>query len=182
MSEYLVDLKDLTQEKISLEGTFEPGAIDFTGNDFRQSGPLVWSAQVERAGEEIRVTGSLTGAVEWSCSRCLEPAHCGISRSFDLFFRQRDEEFFDEDDDVELTDEDMRTSFFTGTQLEIGDIMREQVLLALPMKVLCRVDCKGLCPVCGINLNSGTCTCSREEFNPHMDVLLEIKKQLEKRS
>ena len=61
MSEYLVDLKDLTQEKISLEGTFEPGAIDFTGNDFRQSGPLVWSAQVERAGEEIRITGSVDG-------------------------------------------------------------------------------------------------------------------------
>ena len=56
---------------------------------------------------------------------------------------------FDEDDDIELTEEDMRTSFFTGTQLEIGDIIREQVLLALPMKVLCRVDCKGLCPVVG---------------------------------
>jgi uncharacterized metal-binding protein YceD (DUF177 family) len=78
MSEYSVDLKDLTQEKISLDGSFEPGAIDFTGNDFRQSGPLVWSAQVGRAGEEIRITGSLTGAVEWSCSRCLEPANCGI--------------------------------------------------------------------------------------------------------
>ena len=57
MSEYLVDLKDLTQNKISLEGTFEPGAIDFTGNDFRQSGPLVWSAQVERAGKKSGLPG-----------------------------------------------------------------------------------------------------------------------------
>src|SRR5437773_115012 len=125
MSEYLVDLKDLGHDKVSLEGTFEPGALDFSGNDFRQSGPLDWSATVERLGEEIRVAGSLAGAVEWSCSRCLEPARCGISRSFDLFFRQRDEKFFDEDDDIELTEEDMRTSFFTGTQLEIGDIIRE---------------------------------------------------------
>ena len=182
MSEYLVDLKDLTQDRISLEGTFEPGALDFTGNDFRQSGPLVWSAHVERAGEEIRVTGSLTGAVEWSCSRCLEPAQCGISRSFDLFFRQRDEEFFDEDDDVELTEEDMRTSFFSGTQLEIGDVIREQVLLALPMKVLCRVDCKGLCPVCGTNLNTNSCNCHEERFSPHMDKLLDFKRKLEERS
>jgi len=182
MSEYLVDLKDLAQDGISLEGTFEPGAIDFTGNDFRQSGPLVWTANLERAGEEIRLVGSLTGAVEWSCSRCLEPAQSGISRSFDLFFRQRNEEMFDEDDDVELTEEDMRTSFFTGTQLDIGDIIREQVLLALPMKVLCRVDCKGLCPVCGTNLNINSCHCPAERFSPHMDKLLDIKRKLEERS
>jgi uncharacterized protein len=89
---------------------------------------------------------------------------------------------FDEDEEVELEEEDTRTAFFTGTKLAIADVLREQILLALPMKVLCRVDCKGLCPVCGMNLNSGTCTCSREEFSPHMDVLLEFKKQLEKRS
>jgi len=182
MSQYLVDLKDLAREKLSFEGTFEPGQIDFTGNDFRQVGPLTWTASAERAGEEIRIAGSLTGAVEWSCSRCLEPARCGISRSFDLFFRQHDEEMFDEDDDVELTDEDMRTSFFAGTQLEIGDIIREQVLLALPMKVLCKVDCKGLCPVCGTNLNTNSCSCPAERFSPHMDELLEIKRKLEERS
>ena len=141
-----------SDQKISLEGSFEPGAIDFTGKNFRQVGPLVWSATVERAGEEIRIAGNLTATVESSCSRCLEPAAVR-SKSFDLFFRERDEELFDEDD-VELTEEDTRTAFFTGTQLAIGDILREQVLLALPMKALCRVDCKGLCPVCGTNLNS----------------------------
>lgn len=182
MSEYVVDLKGLADKKVSFEGAFEPGDIDFTGDDFRQSGPLAWSATAERAGEEIRITGSLNGAVEWSCSRCLEPAQCKVSRAFDLFFRQRDEKIFDEDDDIELTEEDLRTSFFTGTQLEIGDIIREQVMLALPMKVLCRLDCKGLCPVCGTNLNNNSCSCPTEQFSPHMDELLEIKKKLEERS
>ena len=72
---------------------------------------------------------------------------------------------FDEDD-VELTEEDTRTAFFSGTQLAIGDILREQVLLALPMKALCRVDCKGLCPVCGTNRNLNTCNCSGEVSVP----------------
>jgi len=83
MSEYSVDLKDLTQDRISLEGAFEPGALDFTGNDFRQFGPLVWSAHVERVGEEIRIT-IIDGAVEWSWLALPGTCTCGISRSFDL--------------------------------------------------------------------------------------------------
>jgi uncharacterized protein len=89
---------------------------------------------------------------------------------------------FDEDEEVELGEKETKTAFFTGTKLAIADILREQILLALPMKVLCTVDCKGLCPTCGTNLNFGSCSCPAENFNPHMDTLLEIKKQLEKRS
>jgi uncharacterized protein len=132
----------------------------------------------ERAGEEIRIAGNLSVAMELSCSRCLEPASYNIEKTFDLFFRESDEDLIDEDD-VELTEEDTRTAFFSGTQLAIGDVLREQFLLALPMKALCRVDCKGLCPVCGANRNQNTCNCSGEVFSPHMEKLLEIKRRLE---
>ena len=182
MSQYFVDLKDLAHEKISFSASFDPGVVDFGSENVRQVGPLDWSASAERAGAEIRINGTLTTSIECPCSRCLEAAQTAISKPFDLFFRERDEAMFDEDEEIELNEEDTRTAFFTGTKLAIADILREQILLALPMKALCRLDCKGLCPECGMNLNSGTCTCSREEFNPHMDVLLEIKKQLEKRS
>jgi uncharacterized protein len=105
-----------------------------------------------------------------------------VNKSFDLFFRKRDEAMFDEDEEVELEEKDTRTAFFTGTKLAIADILREQILLALPMKALCTVECKGLCPACGTNLNSGGCACPAEVFNPHMDTLLEIKRRLEERS
>ena len=177
MTQYFVDLKDL-DEKVELEGVFDPGSLDFSGDILRQVGPLAWSATAERVGEEIRIAGRLSVTTESSCSRCLEPARCDIQKSFDLFFRERDEALFDEDD-VELTEEDTRTAFFVGTQLAIGDLLREQVLLALPMKALCRLDCKGLCPVCGTNRNQNTCTCSGEVFSPHMEKLLEIKRKLE---
>src|SRR5206468_396806 len=97
MSQHFIDLKDLAQ-KISLEGSFEPGALDFSADAIRQIGPLIWSAEIERAGNEIRITGSLQAAVEAGCSRCLEPARYELSRPFDLFFRQRDEQLFDEDE------------------------------------------------------------------------------------
>ena len=182
MSKFFVDLKDLAHEKISFEASFEPGVVDFGSENVQQVGPLNWSASAERAGDEIRVAGSLNTSVELACSRCLEPARVTINKPFDLFFRQRDKEMFDEDEEIELTERETRTAFFTGTQLAISDVLREQILLALPMKVLCTVDCKGLCPTCGTNLNSSSCGCPAEEFSPHLDTLLEFKKKLEKRS
>jgi uncharacterized protein len=182
MTKYTVDLKDLGQDKVSLEGSFKPGEVDFSSDNVRQVEPLTWTATAERAGEEIRVAGAVQTAMELSCSRCLEPARCEISKSFDLFFRRRDELMFDEDDEIELSEEDTRTAFFTGTELALGDVLREQVLLAIPMKALCRVDCKGLCPTCGTNLNVNACNCPDERFSPHMDKLLEIKRKLEERS
>jgi len=181
MSKFFVDLKDLAHEKLSFEASFEPGVVDFGSENVQQVGPLNWSASAERAGDEIRVAGSLNTSVELACSRCLEPARVAINKPFDLFFRQREKEMFDEDEEVELDERETRTAFFTGTQLAISDILREQILLALPMKALCTVDCKGLCPQCGMNLNSGTCNCPKENFNPHLDTLLEFKRRLENR-
>jgi uncharacterized protein len=182
MNEYFVDLKDLAHEKISFQGAFEPGTVDFLTDSARQIGLLEWSASAERAGEEIRINGSLKAPVELICSRCLDPAPYDVAKSFDLFFRKRDELVFDEDEEIELAEKDTRTAFFMGTRLAIGEILREQILLALPMKALCRVDCKGLCPTCGTNLNSGSCHCPKEQFSPHMDTLLELKRRLEERS
>jgi uncharacterized protein len=179
---YFIDLKDLAHEKLSFSSRFEPGVVDLGSENVRQTGNLDWSASAERAGAEIRISGKLDTTVELACSRCLDPARFHVSKPFDLFFRERDEAMFDEDEEVELHENDTRTAFFTGTKLAIADILREQILLAVPMKALCNIDCKGLCPTCGTNLNSGSCGCPPEDFNPHMDNLLEIKRRLEERS
>jgi uncharacterized protein len=181
-SQYFIDLKDLAHEKLSFSSRFEPGVVDFGSENMRQIGNLDWAASAERAGAEIRISGKLDTTVELACSRCLDPARIQVSKPFDLFFRERDKAMFDEDEEVELHENDTRTAFFTGTKLAIADILREQILLAVPMKALCTIDCKGLCPTCGTNLNSGSCGCPAEEFSPHMDTLLEVKRRLEERS
>ncbi len=179
---YFIDLKDLAHDKVSFKGSFEPGVIDFTGDYLRQVKPVDWNAGAERAGAEIRIAGSFETAVEMACSRCLEPAKYEVSKTFDLFFRQRDQLMFDEDDEIELNEKDTRTAFFSGTRLAVSDILHEQVLLALPMKALCKLDCKGLCPVCGTNVNTKSCNCPQEQFNPNLETLVELKKRLENRS
>jgi uncharacterized protein len=182
MTQHFIELKDLANDKVTLSGALPPGDIDFSADGVRQIKPLDWTATAERVGAEIRIAGDLRTVLELPCSRCLEPARQEISKSFDLFFRQREDFMFDEDDEIELTDKETRTAFFTGTQLAIDDILHEQVLLALPMKALCTVDCKGLCPTCGTNLNVKSCNCPKEHFNPNLDALLEIKRRLEERS
>jgi uncharacterized protein len=181
-TQYFIDLKDLARDKLSFNARFEPGVLDFGVDGARQVGGLDWNVTAERAGTELRVAGNLDTVLEVNCSRCLEPVQIRVTKPFDLFFRERDEAMFDEDEEVELEEEDTRTAFFTGTKLAIGDILREQILLGLPMKALCTIDCKGLCPTCGTNRNSGGCDCPEEEFNPRMDTLLEIKRRLEERS
>ena len=95
MKQYFVDLKDLVHEKISFQDSFEAGGIDFAADNVRQVGPLDWAASAERAGAEIRIHGSLKTNMELMCSRCLEPARYEITKPFDLFFRQRDEQMFE---------------------------------------------------------------------------------------
>src|SRR5206468_9942541 len=100
--QFLVDLKDLAREKISFEASFEPGVVEFGSDNTQQIGPLNWAATAERAGNEIRIAGSLNTSAELPCSRCLEPSRIAISKPFELFFRKRDEAMFDEDQEIEL--------------------------------------------------------------------------------
>src|SRR5947208_9155328 len=171
---FLVNLKDLAHEKISFQASFEPGVVEFGSENVQQVGPLHWTASAERAGNEIRIAGSLNTSIELPCSRCLEPARIVISKPFDLFFREREKGMFDEDEEIELYEKDTRTAFFTGTQLAVADILREQILLALPMKALCAIACKGLCPHCGTNLNSGSSVCAKHAFGTNIASLLGI--------
>ena len=106
MSKYFIDLKGLAHEKITFEASFESGVVDFGTENVQQVGSLDWSASAERTGDEIRIAGSLNTAVELPCSRCLEPARIPITKPFDLFFRQRDEEMFDEDETWEPGERD----------------------------------------------------------------------------
>ena len=182
MSKYLIDLKELGNRSVSFEGSFERDAIDFRADDIRQLQVLNWSLSAERSGVEIRVVGEIETSVELTCSRCLEKLPYSISKEFELFFRQRHTLLYDEDAEIVLDERDTRTAFIAGSELAIGDILREQVLLALPMKPLCQLDCRGLCPSCGTNLNFSDCGCAKEQNNPAFDALLELKRRLEERS
>lgn len=180
MTRYVIDLRDLGADRVQFEGSAEVGS--FGGEEIVLLDPVRWSGFAERAGAEIRVAGRVETRVALSCARCLDLLSFRISRDFDLFFRQRDTLVYDEDDEIELGEGETNTAFFTGTELSVLEILREQMLLAMPMKPLCQADCKGLCPSCGVNLNLQSCSCPREDSHRMFEALSDIKRKMEERS
>jgi uncharacterized protein len=175
----IIDLDDLPTDRLLLEGSLAPGELDFSENGIRHAKPLDWSGFIERKGSNFRLFGEVVTELELECVRCLNPVRQTVRREFDLFFQQRESLIYAEHEDIELEASETQTSFVTGSELPLNEIMQEQVLLALPMKPLCRADCRGLCAVCGIHLNEETCECSLPGINPAFEVLREFKQQLE---
>ncbi len=178
------EIKDLELHPIEFKEKFEPGAIDL-GSDYRQIAPIETSGRADLVEEhhgkhkiiqDIRVQGQLATRLEMSCARCLEPLGQDLRRDFDLLYRPVGADAGR--DEMSVTDAEAEISYYEGEGLLLDDVVREQVLLAAPLKVTCREDCKGLCAHCGQNLNEGSCDCTVEVEEPRWAALKEIRTKL----
>ncbi len=156
------DIKQLRLGKIRFQKTYTPGAIEFFDPQLRQVEPLATSgaAELKEALMEIRVSGRLQTEVEVACDRCLEPVVLPLKTDFDLIYRPA--AYMPEAEEVEVQEKETDVGFYQGEGLDLKDVLREQVLLALPMHSVCREECLGICPVCGQNRNTAQCACREE--------------------
>lgn len=154
-----LSIRDMEVRPVEFDLTFAPGEIDYLDPDLRQSRDLRVEGRAELLNSvmEVRVRGKLQVNVETACERCLEAARFVIERNFDLFYSP--EEASPEAGEVALKAGEIEMAFYEGEGLDLKDVLREQVLLALPMQRLCAAACKGLCPVCGANRNEAKCSC-----------------------
>ena len=120
-------------------------------------GPLSSWMKIYPAGKNIVVEGSLSTRVLLRCDRCLEPYSWDLSKDFRIYLSISP---FRGNVDVELLENDLNLDFIDGNFLEPDQVIREQLILNVPMKMLCTADCRGLCPLCGCNLNMTRCSCS----------------------
>lgn len=181
----LIEISELALHPIDFRETFAPGLIDL-GPDLRQRTPLEASGRAQLVEEhegkhqtikDIRLSGEVSASLEVSCARCLEPVVQNVRRNFDLLYRPLGVDGGREE--LSVTGAEAEISYYQGEGLLLEDALREQVLLALPLKALCREDCKGLCPHCGKNLNVDHCSCSEEMDDPRWLALKEIRNKLE---
>jgi len=84
------------------------------------------------------------------------------------------------EDEVELSPDDMEIGFLREEAVEVEEILKERIWLSIPMKPLCKEDCKGLCPTCGKDLNEGECDCPKEAIDPRFAVLKDLKLSLKR--
>jgi uncharacterized protein len=168
-----LDVNELAVRKIRIRKSYAPGTLDFHSSEFRQVDPLEVRATAELVEGQIRIYGNLHARVELVCARCLDTVVEEISRDFDLFYRPMNAVTVEEE--VRLHDDDTDIAFFEGDGLFLADIIAEQVNLSIPMKVICRSDCRGLCPHCGSNLNNEECRCEKSSSDPRMAPLARLK-------
>jgi uncharacterized protein len=131
------------------------------------------SLLVERRSQTVAVTGSFEATAHQACGRCLEPLATQVAPEVDLQLMPQPSV---RQGDTELGQDDLEVDFYQGDLLDLGSLLRSETDLALPMKPLCRPDCRGLCPVCGGNKNVTECRCDARGPDPRLAPLEALRR------
>lgn len=169
-----IKVRDVEQGKKSFDYVRQPHELDLAEEGVHLSGPLAVSgAAWLRQPQEIVVKAALNGHLEAPCDRCLRAVPLPIDVSFEAHLVSA---ALDHENKIaELQNDDLDYSVFDGEEIDVDDLAREQLLLSLPVQLLCDANCRGLCAQCGADLNASQCACETTEHDPRWDALGALK-------
>ena len=181
-----LDLTRFREAETPFARQFEPAELKAEGDPFRVAGPVELVMTVRKDDDLYQLTGHIRAPLELACSRCLEPFPFPVDLPFDLRYLPQhmnvggdgDPEGEEESEAEEVGGDDLSTAFYRDDQIDLAQLVREQLYLALPMKPLHSEDCKGLCPNCGTNLNETTCACQTGWDDPRLAPLKALKNRI----
>ncbi len=165
-----VELRSLERKDLVLEEKAPAEALGIQLSPDLKSGPLEIHCEVSKNGDVISAKGWVSGGMFLECDRCLKKFENFFKSFFEIHYRHRSDfqhqagEVFEGPDEVE-------TVFFEGDVLDFADEIRQTILLSIPMRVLCREDCRGLCPKCGCDRNVDSCGCAESPSDSRWDTL-----------
>jgi DUF177 domain-containing protein len=168
-------VKDLEIKKLCFDVSFSPGEIQYE-EGLRQATGLEVQGEAELLAHtlgEIRIRGHLKVRMVAACDRCLEPAEFPIDSDFDLFYRPAVRKGFEEE--VEIDEGETEIAFYDGGGVELKEVLREFVLLSLPMQRICGDNCQGICPACGQNRNLVNCGCDLKPVDDRWSALKKLQ-------
>ena len=169
----LLHLNKIRTARERYEKVYRPEAFAGDPDTFQVVQPVSLAFDIFKDKALFRVVGTVTTTLELPCGRCLEPCTLPVDASFDLRYQPHATNTGEGEREVE--EDDLTTAFYKDDTIDLGQLMREQFYLALPMKPLCGEQCLGLCALCGTNLNRETCSCTREWEDPRLAVLKTLK-------
>ena len=170
----LLNLNKIRSAQERFEQVYQPGQFG-ADPDFTVVAPVSLGFDIFKDKQQFRLVGGVRTTLELPCGRCLEPYTAPVDQAFDLRYHPRT--LNTGEGERELEDDDLTTAFYENDEIDLGQLMQEQLYLALPMKPLCKDDCKGLCPNCGTNLNKAKCDCSTHWDDPRLAALRALKKE-----
>ena len=163
VSDILKSINKETKEEVTYDfDSFQSRLGDFP---IRSKSPVILRI-ANQENKKLLIQGTVDLVVDIPCGRCLENVPTSIH--FDI-----DKELIIQDGSV--VDEDMEEiDYLIGFELDVDKLVYAEILVNWPMRVLCKDDCKGICKVCGMNLNKGACNCQRTELDPRMAAIQDI--------
>jgi len=175
---FTLKLDEIPDEGLSLKWTEERASLlayleNFSQIDFDFETPLLSEVKIWKTDQSVLMKGKVETNLRLHCVRCLKEFSYPLSSTFELTLHPLKEASFDEE--TELDAGETESSFFEGGGIQLSEIACEQIFLEIPYQPICHEDCKGLCPVCGKDLNLSSCECVKEEFVSGFSVLKKLK-------
>ncbi|HYK91966.1 MAG TPA: DUF177 domain-containing protein [Acidobacteriota bacterium] len=177
-----IEIDDLKQEPLHVCHTYRVGEVQFLHEDAALNEPVRTDFLLTHKDRDLRIGGSVQTAIRFKCSRCVKEFSRPFSTNFDLFYLPQPDWKKNRNDEIELRYEDMEVAYYDGVRFDVDLMVLEQIELGMPMKFVCRDDCKGLCYRCGADLNEGECPCKKDEADARLSVLLEFRKKMDEKA
>ncbi|MFL6354674.1 MAG: YceD family protein [Bryobacteraceae bacterium] len=173
-----ISLQELQLRTVRFRVDIPPGEIEY-GKDITQSSVLHTEGTAQllnRSLGEIRIQGTLSVSGQALCDRCVEAATFPIDTQFDLVYMPAEEAATASEN--EIGQAGLEVGYYEGAGLALNDVVREVVLLALPMQLVCAEACKGICPECGENRNQRPCDCHTKPVDDRWSKLKNLRAEL----
>ena len=164
-----IELVNLEHGRRDFAHVYQPDELGALDDRVTLVEPATVTGKVRLAGVEVFVNGHIETRAQVECDRCLQNVELPVSADFDLQYISGSE--YESSLTAELTEDEMSVAVFDGETIDVDEIVKEQILLAVPTRTLCRPDCKGICPDCGIDRNTGDCACGKDEVDPRWAAL-----------
>ena len=168
-----IELEKLEESGGRFSRTYEIDQLPFDEHELRLIEPVKAEGRIRRNGQEVELRGKLRTKIAIPCGRCLKSVELPIEVDFAERFAPavswKDEE------QHELSEDDLNLAAFDGEAIELDDLVREEIILALPGHVLCDETCKGLCPACGADRNAGSCDCTSKQIDSRWEKLKDLQ-------
>ncbi|MEW6382203.1 MAG: DUF177 domain-containing protein [bacterium] len=170
-----INIKDIVGERTNLVFTVPVAHFDISPDEAVLRKDIQVNVKIEKIRKEILIRGTINTQLELECSRCLNHFLYPVAENFQTIFQPFSPRTLDEE--IELAKEDLDIEFYQDDIIDLTEIVRDQILLSIPMIPVCEPACQGLCPQCGQNLNQARCQCVTETVDPRWQKLQYLAKK-----
>jgi uncharacterized protein len=175
---FTLKLDEITEEGLDLKWKEERASLlaylrDLSRIDFDFETPLQSEVKIKKVSRSVLITGKVQTTLRFECVRCLKEFSYPLSTPFELTLHPLKEAPSEEE--TELGSEEMESSFFEEGEIHLSEIACEQIFLEIPYQPVCQEGCKGLCSICGKDLNLSSCGCVKEERTSGFSALKKLK-------